>query len=124
MVTDSQFTIHNSQFNARSIWNNASYIMSRALLTLCIMLCASVIVFAQFSASTPNTTVSTGDQFQVTFTLNGSGNNFHAPTFAGFSTLMGPSQSTSMQIINGNVSQTLSFTYVLQAEKEGTFTIG
>ena len=37
---------------------------------------------------------------------------------------MGPNQSSSVQITNGNFSQTLSFTYVLQAEAEGTFKIG
>src|SRR5437868_3547037 len=81
-------------------------------------------VFAQFSASTSNSTVAVGDQFQVTFTLNGNGSNFHAPTFAEFNTLGGPSQSTNMSFVNGNVSQSISYTYVLQAVKEGTFTIG
>ena len=37
---------------------------------------------------------------------------------------MGPSQSSNIQMINGSFSQTLSFTYVLQAVKEGTFKIG
>jgi len=69
-------------------------------------------------------TVAVGDQLQVTFTINGNGTNFHAPSFNDFNLLMGPNQSTSMQIINGSVSQSISYTYVLQATKEGTFKFG
>lgn len=79
---------------------------------------------ARFTASTTNNTVTVGDQFQVTFQIEGVGRNFQAPTFAGLNVLMGPSQSTNMSIVNGSVSQSISYTYVLQAEKEGTFTIG
>ncbi len=78
----------------------------------------------KFSATASETTVSVGDQFQVTFTFTGSGKGFRAPDFANFSMVMGPNQSSSVQIVNGNFSQTLSFTYVLQAVKEGTFKIG
>jgi hypothetical protein len=86
-----------------------------------------VTVFAQnekFTASSSATTVSVNDQFQVTFTFTGNGKSFRAPDFANFQVLMGPNQSSSVQIVNGNFSQTLSFTYVLQAESEGTFKIG
>ncbi len=67
-----------------------------------------------------------GDQFQLTFTLNGGSNarGFKAPSFGDFTVLMGPSQSSNMQIINGSFSQSISITYVLQAQKEGTFKIG
>ena len=78
----------------------------------------------KLTATTSSSTVSTGDQFQVTFTFTGNGKNFRAPDFANFSVLMGPNQSSSVQIVNGNFSQTLSFTYVLQAVNEGTFKIG
>jgi len=77
-----------------------------------------------FTASASPSSVNVGDQVQVTFSLNGNGNNFHAPVFSDFNILMGPSQSSSMQIINGSVSQSLSFTYILQALKEGSFKIG
>lgn len=77
-----------------------------------------------FTASLSSNSVAVGDQVQITFTLNGSGRNFKAPSFEGFNVLMGPSQSSNIQMINGSFSQTLSFTYVLQAVKEGTFKIG
>ena len=80
----------------------------------------------RFTASVNPQNVSVGDQFQITFTLNGGSNarGFKAPSFGDFNVLMGPSQSSNMQIINGSFSQSISITYVLQAQKEGTFKIG
>ncbi|MGL4993854.1 MAG: BatD family protein [Bacteroidales bacterium] len=73
--------------------------------------------------------VVSGQQFRVTFTVNASAGNsdLRAPEFTGFSVLMGPSRSvsSSTQIINGNMlsSTSVTYTYVLLAEKEGTFNI-
>jgi hypothetical protein len=79
-----------------------------------------------FTASVDNNQVAVGDQFQVTFTLSGSGggSNFRPPAFNEFFTLSGPNQSTNMQIVNGAVSSSVSYTYVLQAKTEGKITIG
>lgn len=77
----------------------------------------------KFTASTSASTVGNGEQFQVTFTLNTQGRGFKAPSFSNFNVLMGPNQSSSVQFINGSMSQQLSFTYILQAVKEGTFKI-
>lgn len=68
--------------------------------------------------------VTTGEQFQLTFTLNANGNNFQAPPLTDFNVLSGPNQSSSMQFVNGTMSQTISLSYYLQAKSEGTFTIG
>jgi hypothetical protein len=84
----------------------------------------STVSAQEFTASVTPGTVAVGDQVQVTYTLNGTGSNFHAPTFENFNVLAGPSQSTNMQIVNGVVSQSLSYTYVLQPIKEGTFKFG
>lgn len=85
--------------------------------------------FAQeFNASVDRTTVGQYDRFQVYFTFNGSDVNavrdFRPPNFLGFRILSGPNQSTSMQIINGKVSASLSFVYLLQPANIGDFTIG
>jgi len=77
-----------------------------------------------FTASVSSNQVSVGDQLQVTFTVNGNAGGFRPPAFTDFNVLAGPSQSSSVNIINGSVSQNLSITYVLQALKEGTFKIG
>ena len=78
----------------------------------------------KFTATASSTTVAVGEQIQITFELNGNGRNFQTPNFANFSVLSGPSQSSSMQIYNGSMTQTLSFTYIIQSTKEGVFKIG
>lgn len=83
------------------------------------------ISFAQkFSASASRTRVAVGEAFQISFTLNGSGSDFRAPALTDFNVYSGPNQSTSTSIFNGNVTQSVSLSYVLSAKKEGKFTIG
>lgn len=89
----------------------------------------SVNVFADsFTASASSTTVGEGDQFEVSFTFSGGDINgirgFTPPVFKDFLTLSGPNQSTSMQIINGAVSGSISYTYYLQPRSIGKFIIG
>jgi hypothetical protein len=72
--------------------------------------------------------VAVGEQFKIAFEANAEGKQFSAPSFNGFTVVGGPfnSTSSSVQIINGSMSRSVShtFSYVLRAEKEGTFTIG
>ncbi|HBZ22270.1 MAG TPA: hypothetical protein DEO60_14145 [Bacteroidales bacterium] len=71
--------------------------------------------------------VRTGEQFNVSWTINSGGGEFSEPAFTGFYKLMGPqtSYSSSTQIINGKISKETSYTYVyyIQALKEGKFVI-
>lgn len=89
-----------------------------------LILSGNTIVAQELTATSSSTSVSVGEQIQITFTVNATGKNFRAPSFPDFNVLTGPNQSTQMQIINGSVSQSISFTYVLQAVKEGSFKIG
>lgn len=101
--------------------------MIRKIAVMLVWMLSSIYVFGEdgkFTVSVNPPSVSVGEQFQLTFTLNGSGKNFKAPPFPDFNVLMGPSQSTQMQIYNGSVTQSQSFTYILQAVKDGTFRIG
>ena len=92
-----------------------------------LLLCANFI-FAdgiKFVASVSKTEVGTGEQFEVTFSINGNGDNFTPPNFgSNFQVLSGPNQSTSMESINGNTTVSSSFSYILIAVKEGEYTIG
>ena len=69
-----------------------------------------------------------GERFQVVFEANAESRNFQAPSFEGFSVLGGPftSSSSSIQMVNGSVTRSTrnSYTYALQASREGTFSIG
>lgn len=71
--------------------------------------------------------VNMGDQFTVMWTVNSGGGEFAAPSFSGFTKLMGPqtSYSSNTQIINGKMSHqtTYSYVYYLQAVKEGRFVV-
>ena len=69
-----------------------------------------------------------GERFQVVFEANAEGKGFSAPTFDGFTVVGGPftSSSSSFSMVNGSMSHTVknTYTYALQAYKEGTFRIG
>ena len=71
--------------------------------------------------------VSVGEQFQVSYELNGDGKDFKTPNFTNFEIIGGPftSTSSSVQIINGSVTRanTQTFSFHLRAIKEGIFTI-
>ncbi|MDE6180158.1 MAG: BatD family protein, partial [Phocaeicola sp.] len=103
----------------------------RKIVLLFILVASVFKVWAEetptFKASAPNVVVS-GDQFRLTYTVNTHKvRDFRAPNIEGFNVLMGPSRSqqSSTQIVNGNVtsSKTITFTYILMADKEGTYTI-
>lgn len=72
--------------------------------------------------------VMVGERFQVVFSANADGRNFTAPSFEGFTVVGGPftSTSSSVQMVNGSVTRTTtnSYTFALQAYKEGTFRVG
>ena len=80
----------------------------------------------QFTMEGPEV-VANGEQFRLGFTLNDRGTDLQLPDLTNFDVLMGPStsQSSSIQIINGKTTQSVSFSYIfiLRAKKEGKFTI-
>jgi hypothetical protein len=86
------------------------------------------IQFAQeFTASVNETTVAANERFQVSFVFSGKSinnlKNFKPPSFSNFLVLSGPNQSTSIQIINGVQTASLTYLYILQPEKVGTYSI-
>jgi hypothetical protein len=78
----------------------------------------------EFSGSTKSSVV-LGETFSLVYTVNAQGSNFHGPSLSGFSILSGPFTSTTSSIrsINGRTSMSITYTfsYILQATKEGTF---
>jgi len=65
-----------------------------------------------------------GNQLKVSFTLkNARAKNFQAPAFEGFDLLMGPSQSSSMSVINGDMTQETTYSYVLRPKDIGNYFI-
>lgn len=86
------------------------------------------IIFAQsFVATVDNNKVAENDRFQLEFTFEGKNlnglKNFNPPSLKDFRVLSGPNQSTSMQIINGVSSSSLTLSYILMPNTTGSFTI-
>ena len=96
------------------------------LLTFALITAGSFAESTQFTMTAPNV-VRAGEQFRLSFTLNDRGTDLQLPDLSNFEILMGPStqQSSSFQMINGQTTQsvTFSYIYVLRAKAEGTFTI-
>ena len=102
--------------------------MSIKYILIIISILSSAFINAQtkFSVSAPNV-VAVGENFRLTYTLNAQGSNLRVPAFKDFSIISGPntSSSSSMSIVNGQVTQsvTYSYTYFIQATKEGKYKI-
>lgn len=81
-----------------------------------------------FKATVDRTSIPQNVQFQVYFTFDGEDvnkvRNFSPPNFSGFRILSGPNQSSNMTFINGKVSASLTYSYILVGTDIGDFTIG
>jgi hypothetical protein len=100
--------------------------MKKRFYTLSLLLFWSTLLFAgdiKFTASVSKSQVGVGEQFEVDFTINGSGNRFTAPDFTAFQFISGPNISLSTTIVNGATVYGTTYGYTLSAAKEGTFTI-
>lgn len=78
----------------------------------------------KLTAQASKTKVAVGETFQISFSINTNGSGFKAPSLNDFDIYSGPNQSTSMSFINGSMSQSITYSYVIAAKKEGKFTIG
>lgn len=80
----------------------------------------------EFKASAPAQVIM-GRPFQLTYSVNQRAKDLRAPEFTDFDYIAGPytSQSSSTSFVNGKrtSSFTLTYTYTLIANKEGTYTI-
>ncbi|UCG27417.1 MAG: protein BatD [Bacteroidales bacterium] len=104
--------------------------MNNKLRLSLLLIALSTQLFAQdveVTASAPDV-VSIGEQFRLTISVNTKVSSFNPPDLSNFYILMGPSTSfnQSTQIINNKMTRSVSYTYtyVLQATREGEFEIG
>ena len=79
-----------------------------------------------FKASAPKQVI-VGKPFQLTYTVNHRSRDLRAPEFTDFDVLSGPytSSSSSTSFVNGKRTSSFeqTYTYMIMARKEGTFTI-
>ncbi len=86
--------------------------------------CNSVFAQTKFYASAGKQ-VAVNQNLQVNFVLeNGEVKAFKAPSFSDFQVLSGPNTSQSVSFINGSMSQSITYSYILRPKKEGTAKIG
>jgi len=79
---------------------------------------------ASFTVSVQFDTLLLGNQLQVSFKLeNGNSQNFTPPVFEDFIVVAGPNMSSSMMMTNGAVSQSITYSYFLEAKEAGVFFI-
>ena len=78
---------------------------------------------AKFSMTGPSS-VPVNQNFQLNITLENANGNPKAPAFNDFQVLSGPNTSTSMSWVNGAVTQSVTYSYILRPKQEGTFKIG
>jgi len=79
----------------------------------------------KFYAQVGAKTVQVGQTFELAFVINvGGASDFTPPNFKDFEIAGGPNQSSSMQIVNGQMSQSITLSYLLMAKREGKLVIG
>ncbi len=96
----------------------------RTLSIIALVLMSLGVVAQTLTSKVNRSTVNVGENFQVSFDIEGDGSNFTPPSFEDFGLLSGPNKSSSMQWINGNFSSSVSYSYILRAMSEGEFNIG
>ncbi len=76
-----------------------------------------------FSVNVSNDSILAGNQIAVTFSLeNAQGTDFYFPDFnSGLVKVSGPNMSSQVSIINGQTTQSTSYTFYLQADEVGDF---
>ena len=84
----------------------------------------SIFAQADFKTTVSKTKLGVNERFRIVFSVNKQGaDNFRPPNFKNFKVAAGPSQSVNQSWINGKVSFSQSYTYILQPTKVGAFTI-
>lgn len=77
-----------------------------------------------FKTTVSKSQLGLNERLKIEFSINKQGaDDFTPPDFKNFKVLAGPSQSTSFSSVNGRTSYKLTYTYIIQPTKKGSFTI-
>jgi hypothetical protein len=82
-----------------------------------------LIAQVQFEARVSKNTLGLNERFRIDFIMNVDGDNFDQPSFDGFRVVGGPSQQVSQSWVNGRSSFQKIYSYILQPNQKGTFSI-
>ena len=79
---------------------------------------------ANFRIEVSSDSILLGNYFEVKFILeNATGSQFEPPSFEEFAIVGGPNQSSSFSMVNGKVSQNMSYSYYLEPLDIGNYYI-
>ncbi|WP_296633981.1 BatD family protein [Polaribacter sp.] len=98
----------------------------RFYILLFITLCTLSITAqkAELSVAVSKNKLGLNQRLRIEYSINKQGaDNFKAPDFTGFSVIQGPSQSVSQSWINGKVSFSQSYSYILKPKRQGELII-
>ena len=95
---------------------------------LVIILCLGSLALLQgqdvvFKQELSYDTVYIGNALQVKYSIQNANGDFQAPEFDGFVIVSGPNVSSQFSMINGAVTQSASYSYFLQPETTGIYTL-
>lgn len=109
------------------ILNILKFINMKKIILLTAFISLSLTAWSQevsFTVNVQPDTLLLDNQLQVSFKLeNGNSQDFTPPTFEDFSIVAGPNMSSSMIMTNGTVSQSITYSYYLEAKEAGVFFI-
>lgn len=79
---------------------------------------------SHFSVTLSSDTIGLGERLEITFTLkNARGSLFEPPEFEGFRVVGGPNTSSQITIVNGEMTQVSSYSYILEPLDIGQYYI-
>ena len=113
----------------RYIWKDT---FCRVVMEISAMVFVGFLIFPNFTwaqslvASVDRSTVYQGEQVEYSVEIQGTmrAKNPQFPSFDGFRVLSGPNESSNFQIINGQMSSSIRYSWVLVPLKVGSLTIG
>ena len=84
----------------------------------------SIFAQAEFTTTVSKSKLGVNERFRIVFSINKQGaDNFTPPSFENFKVVAGPSQSVNQSWINGKVTFSQSYTYVVEPKAIGTYSI-
>jgi len=89
------------------------------------LFCTNVHAQAKFTATINPQVINADETAEISFTVESAAqvDQLQAPDLKDFIIVSGPNQQSNMQIINGNMKQSVSLSYVIKPKSSGTFQI-
>lgn len=95
----------------------------RALLSIWLVFTLLGLKAQEIKVEVSSNQLAVGQRFQITYSTEKKGSNFKSPDLSDFAVLSGPNKMSNMQLVNGQFSSSISYSFIAQAVSEGEFEI-